>query len=278
MVLIAVPVTARLGVMALPVHPATSRDWVIPTSTWTRFARRCCEGHPRVRLPARRRRPEQRPSLLPRPTARAPTGARCSRKPIGKLAHGPGVVVFEGAFSPMSWARAEPATRFCDHRHPTRGRPGPRQVITSASPAPTTGSGTPRRSSRCTRPTSSPSTYANDTLAVVCEARRAGDEDASAGRDNVVNPGGKNSVRTRRSPPRIRPRRAPGGLSRYPHRTSPASALEGAVAHCDMPTESGPTRVPPPLAAVCRRVHRVQPARVRRLPRRAPRAGAAARR
>ena len=68
-------------------------------------------------------------------------------------------------------------------------------------------------------------------------------------------------------------------LAAYPahlHRTSPVLTLQGAVAHCDMPLESGPTMLLPLLAAVRRRLHRVQPARVHRVLRRAPRAGAAA--
>ncbi len=62
---------------------------------------------------------------------------------------------------------------------------------------------------------------------------------------NVVNPGGQQQV----------PHRdyhlgfvAPDELAAYPahvHRTSPVLTLQGAVAHCDMPIESGPTMMLP---------------------------------
>ena len=62
---------------------------------------------------------------------------------------------------------------------------------------------------------------------------------------NVVNPGGKQQV----------PHRdyhlgfvAPEDLAAYPahlHRMSPMLTLQGAVAHCDMPIESGPTMLLP---------------------------------
>jgi ectoine hydroxylase-related dioxygenase (phytanoyl-CoA dioxygenase family) len=62
---------------------------------------------------------------------------------------------------------------------------------------------------------------------------------------NVVNPGGKQQV----------PHRdyhlgfvAQDDLAAYPahlHRTSPVLTLQGAVAHCDMPIESGPTMLLP---------------------------------
>ncbi len=74
---------------------------------------------------------------------------------IRALADGPGVVVFTDAFAPGS--STAPTT--ASSRSSTRsGRRAPRRAITSASPAPTTGSGTPRRNSRCTPPTCSPTT------------------------------------------------------------------------------------------------------------------------
>ena len=59
---------------------------------------------------------------------------------------------------------------------------------------------------------------------------------------------------------------------------SPVLTLQGAVAHCDMPIESGPTMLLPYSQRFARRLHRVQPAGVHRLLRRAPRPGAAAHR
>jgi hypothetical protein len=65
---------------------------------------------------------------------------------IRALADGPGVVIFEDAFSPDVVDRASEAFfAIIDAQHAAGSAP----VTTSASPARTTGSGTPRRSSPC---------------------------------------------------------------------------------------------------------------------------------
>lgn len=86
--------------------------------------------------------------------------------------------------------------------------------------------------------------YANDLLALVCQAW-LGPRYQVTSQVNVVNPGGAPQV----------PHRdyhlgfvAPGQLTDYPahvHRLSPALTLQGAVAHTDMPLESGPTMLLP---------------------------------
>ena len=68
---------------------------------------------------------------------------------IRALADGPGVVVFEGAFDADVVDRASEAFFAIIDAQRAAGSP---PVTTSASPAPTTGSGTPRRSSPCTAP------------------------------------------------------------------------------------------------------------------------------
>ncbi len=74
---------------------------------------------------------------------------------IRALADGPGVVVFEGAFDADVVDRASEAFfAIIDAQH-AAGEP---PVTTSASPAPTTGSGTPRRSSPCMPRRCSPTT------------------------------------------------------------------------------------------------------------------------
>ncbi len=74
---------------------------------------------------------------------------------IRALADGPGVVVFEGAFDAGVVDRASEAFfAIIDAQH-AAGEP---PVTTSARPAPTTGSGTPRRSSHCTPHMCSPTT------------------------------------------------------------------------------------------------------------------------
>ncbi len=86
--------------------------------------------------------------------------------------------------------------------------------------------------------------YANDTLAVVSQAW-LGPRYQVTSQINVVNPGGNQQV----------PHRdyhlgfvASDDLAAYPshlHRVSPMLTLQGAVAHCDMPIESGPTMLLP---------------------------------
>ena len=160
-----------------------------------------------------------------------------------------------------------------DHRGAAGGG-RPRRATTSASPAPTTASGTPRRSWPCmprgvrrllrqrharrglrrpgwARATRSPRRSTSSIPVAASRFRTATTTSASSRRTH---------------------------LAAYPahlHRMSPVLTLQGAVAHCDMPVESGPTMLLPLLAAIRRRLHRVQPARVRRLLRRAPRPGAA---
>ncbi|OAN38771.1 phytanoyl-CoA dioxygenase family protein [Mycolicibacterium iranicum] len=86
--------------------------------------------------------------------------------------------------------------------------------------------------------------YANDALAVVCQAW-LGPRYQVTSQVNVVNPGGKAQVPHRDYHLGFVPQEH---LARYPahiHRTSPTLTLQGAVAHCDMPVESGPTMLLP---------------------------------
>lgn len=86
--------------------------------------------------------------------------------------------------------------------------------------------------------------YSNDLLALVCQAW-LGPRYQVTSQVNVVNPGGAPQV----------PHRdyhlgfvAPAQLTDYPahvHRLSPTLTLQGAVAHTDMPLESGPTMLLP---------------------------------
>ena len=160
---------------------------------------------------------------------------------IHALTDGPGVVVFEDAFSPDVIARASDAfyaiieaqrsagTAAGDHF----GKPGANDRIWNAA-----------QKLALHSPDVFAEYYANDTLAVVCEAW-LGPRYQVTSQVNVVNPGGRQQV----------PHRdyhlgfvAPDDLAAYPahvHRTSPVLTLQGAVAHCDMPIESGPTMLLP---------------------------------
>src|SRR6478735_8965809 len=160
---------------------------------------------------------------------------------IRALADGPGVVVFENAFSPAVVDRATDAffaiidaqrgagSAAGDHF----GKPGANDRIWNAA-----------QKLALHAPEVFAEYYANDTIAVISEAW-LGPRYQVTSQVNVVNPGGKQQV----------PHRdyhlgfvAQDDLSAYPahlHRTSPMLTLQGAVAHCDMPIESGPTMLLP---------------------------------
>jgi ectoine hydroxylase-related dioxygenase (phytanoyl-CoA dioxygenase family) len=86
--------------------------------------------------------------------------------------------------------------------------------------------------------------YANDALAVVCQAW-LGPRYQVTSQVNVVNPGGTQQVPHRDYHLGFVPAEQLAGYPAHVHRTSPAMTLQGAVAHCDMPVESGPTMLLP---------------------------------
>jgi ectoine hydroxylase-related dioxygenase (phytanoyl-CoA dioxygenase family) len=160
---------------------------------------------------------------------------------IRALTDGPGVVVFEKAFPADVLDRASAAffaiisqqraagAAAGDHF----GKPGANDRIWNAA-----------QKLALHSPGVFTEYYANDTLAVISQAW-LGPRYQVTSQVNVVNPGGKQQV----------PHRdyhlgfvAPEDLAAYPahlHRTSPLLTLQGAVAHCDMPIESGPTMLLP---------------------------------
>ena len=160
---------------------------------------------------------------------------------IRALADGPGVVAFEGAFDVDVVDRASEAffaiidaqraagAAAGDHF----GKPGANDRIWNAA-----------QKLALHDPQVFADYYANDALAVVCQAW-LGPRYQVTSQVNVVNPGGKQQV----------PHRdyhlgfvADEDLASSPahlHRTSPVLTLQGAVAHCDMPVESGPTMLLP---------------------------------
>ena len=86
--------------------------------------------------------------------------------------------------------------------------------------------------------------YANDALAVVCQAW-LGPRYQVTSQVNVVNPGGNQQVPHRDYHLGFVPDEHLVDYPAHLHRTSPALTLQGAVAHCDMPVDSGPTMLLP---------------------------------
>jgi ectoine hydroxylase-related dioxygenase (phytanoyl-CoA dioxygenase family) len=160
---------------------------------------------------------------------------------IRALTDGPGVVAFEGAFDAdvvdaatlafnelIVHQRADGA-QAGDHF----GKPGANDRVWNAA-----------QKLALHAPEVFAEYYANDTLALVSQAW-LGPRYQVTSQVNVVNPGGS---------PQVPHRDYHLGfvnadqLSAYPahlHRMSAALTLQGAVAHCDMPVESGPTMMLP---------------------------------
>ena len=160
---------------------------------------------------------------------------------IHALADGPGVVVIEGAFAPDVVDRASDAffaiiaaqhaagTAAGDHF----GKPGANDRIWNAA-----------QKLALHAPEVFADYYANDALALVCQAW-LGPRYQVTSQVNVVNPGGTKQVPHRDFHLGFVP---VDHLAQYPahvHRTSPVLTLQGAVAHCDMPVQSGPTMLLP---------------------------------
>jgi ectoine hydroxylase-related dioxygenase (phytanoyl-CoA dioxygenase family) len=160
---------------------------------------------------------------------------------IHALADGPGVVVFEGVFDHDVVDRASEAfTALIEAQRAAGGavgdhfgKAGANDRIWNAA-----------QKLALHSPEVFADYYANDATALVCQAW-LGPRYQVTSQVNVVNPGGTQQV----------PHRDyhlgfvdEDQLTAYPahmHRMSAALTLQGAVAHCDMPLESGPTMLLP---------------------------------
>jgi ectoine hydroxylase-related dioxygenase (phytanoyl-CoA dioxygenase family) len=160
---------------------------------------------------------------------------------IRALADGPGVVVFAAAFTTEIVDRASEAffdiiaaqhaagTAAGDHF----GKPGANDRIWNAA-----------QKLALHAPQVFAEYYANDAVALVCQSW-LGPRYQVTSQVNVVNPGGTQQVPHRDYHLGFVP---VDHLAEYPahlHRASPVLTLQGAVAHCDMPVESGPTMLLP---------------------------------
>src|SRR4051812_19274461 len=82
--------------------------------------------------------------------------------------------------------------------------------------------------------------YANDIIALISEAWLGPDYQVTS-QVNVVNPGGQAQTAHRDYHLGFMDAEAAARFPAQVHRLSPALTLQGAVAHCDMPIETGPT-------------------------------------
>lgn len=154
------------------------------------------------------------------------------------MLHGPGIVIFQRAFADLGAVDAATAqfdamiaeqrasnTNAGDHF----AKPGANDRVWNAL------------EKQCLRdPAGFARYYANEVIALVSEAW-LGPNYQITSQVNVVNPGGE-----AQSPHRDYHMgfQTAEQLARFPahaHRLSPVLTLQGAIAHCDMPVESGPT-------------------------------------
>ena len=160
---------------------------------------------------------------------------------ISALADGPGVVVFEQAFARATVDRASEAfTAIIEAQRAAGsaagdhfGKAGVNDRVWNAA-----------QKLALHAPEVFADYYANDALALVCEAW-LGPRYQVTSQVNVVNPGGAPQVPHRDYHLGFVDR---DQLTAYPahlHRMSAALTLQGAVAHCDMPLQSGPTMLLP---------------------------------
>jgi ectoine hydroxylase-related dioxygenase (phytanoyl-CoA dioxygenase family) len=82
--------------------------------------------------------------------------------------------------------------------------------------------------------------YGNDVLALACEAWLGRGYQVTS-QVNVVNPGGQAQVAHRDYHLGFMSQEQGLAYPAHVHRLSPVMTLQGAVAHCDMPVETGPT-------------------------------------
>ena len=153
------------------------------------------------------------------------------------LADGPGVVVFEGAFDADVVERASEAFFAIIDAHRAAGsaagdhfgKPGANDRIWKAE-----------QKLALHAPQVFADYYANDAIATVSQAW-LGPRHQVTSPVNVVNPGGNQQVPHRDYHLGFVPDEHLASYPAHLHRTSQALTLQGAVAHCDMPAESGPT-------------------------------------
>jgi ectoine hydroxylase-related dioxygenase (phytanoyl-CoA dioxygenase family) len=160
---------------------------------------------------------------------------------IRALADGPGVVVFEGAFRADVIDAVNVAfTELIDAQHATGGdagdhfgRPGSNDRVWNAA-----------QKLALHAPQLFAEYYANDTLALVSQTW-LGPRYQVTSQVNVVNPGGCAQVPHRDYHLGFVDTEQLRAYPAHLHRVSAMLTLQGAIAHCDMPVESGPTMLLP---------------------------------
>ncbi|OPG09581.1 phytanoyl-CoA dioxygenase [Streptomyces sp. GKU 895] len=157
---------------------------------------------------------------------------------VRALTDGPGVVVFRGAFPDAAvvdraTAVFEALIREQDAAGATAGdhfaKPGANERVWNAL-----------EKAALYDPAAFADYYANPVLALVCEAWLGPGYQVTS-QVNVVNPGGLAQTAHRDYHLGFLSDEVAAAYPAHVHRLSPVLTLQGAVAHCDMPVDSGPT-------------------------------------
>ena len=174
-----------------------------------------------------------------REAARSPEARReMMAEWVEAMTDGPGLLVFRGAFPDLAaidrandrfWAMIDEQHRNNSARGDHFAKPGANDRIWNAL------------EKLCLAdPGTFAAYYGNDILALVSEAW-LGPCYQITSQLNVVNPGGEAQVPHRDYHMGFQTAREIERFPAHAHRLSPMLTLQGAVAHCDMPLESGPT-------------------------------------
>jgi len=170
--------------------------------------------------------------------ASAPEGRREVQAELARaLSEGPGVVVFRGALAPevVDRATAVFASMIADQRAAGVesgdhfAKPGANDRVWGAADK-----------LAVRDPEVFAEYYAGDVLALVCEAWLGRGYQVTS-QVNVVNPGGSAQTAHRDYHLGFMSQEQALAYPAHVHALSPLMTLQGAVAHCDMPVETGPT-------------------------------------
>lgn len=169
--------------------------------------------------------------------ARAADRAELQDELVRALTDGPGVVAFRGAFEP---AVVDAATAVFEALIAGQRASGAGAGDHFAPPGANDRVWNALEKAALYDPEVFADYYADDVLALVAEAWLGPGYQVTS-QINVVNPGGAAQTAHRDYHLGFLPAEAAAAYPAHVHRLSPVLTLQGAVAHCDMPVESGPT-------------------------------------
>ncbi|MFJ2237223.1 phytanoyl-CoA dioxygenase family protein [Streptomyces sp. NPDC087859] len=157
---------------------------------------------------------------------------------VRALCDGPGVVVFKGAF--RDHEIVDRATKVFDSLIREQDAAGTTAGDHFAKPGANERVWNALEKAALYDPSTFADYYANPVLALVCEAWLGPGYQVTS-QINVVNPGGLAQTVHRDYHLGFLSGEVAAAYPAHVHRLSPVLTLQGAVAHCDMPVESGPT-------------------------------------